>query len=103
MKKRSLKTRIITAAVLTVLAGLSVAVLVLTRGMREGVTRVYTLKVFKYISLPVKWLVDLLPFSAGELALLILCAVLPIALIVSVVRCLTRGSARPLAKYGLNV
>ncbi|MBR7062185.1 MAG: DUF3810 domain-containing protein [Clostridia bacterium] len=102
-KPKSLKTKIIVTAVLVVLAGLSAGVLFLTRRTPEAVTKLYTQGVFKYISLPVKWLENLIPYSAGELALLTLCIVLPVALIVSVVRCFTRGSARPLAKYGLNV
>ena len=102
-KPKSLKTKIIVTAVLVILAGLSAGVLFLTRRTPGAVTRLYTQSVFKYISLPVKWLENLIPYSVGEFALLILCIVLPIALIVSIIRCFTRGSAKPIARYGLNV
>ena len=98
-----MKKRLIVTAILVVLAGLSAAVLFLTRDAREAVTRLYTHGLFRYISLPVKWLENLLPYSVGEIALLTLCVVLPLALIVSIVRCFTRASGKPIAKYGLNV
>ena len=98
-----MKKHIIVTAVLVALAGLFAGLLFLSRSLPEFTTNVYTKHIFKYVSLPVKLLFHIFPFSAGEIILIVLAAGIPIALIVSIILCITRRSGKPIARFGLNI
>ena len=102
-KKKSMKARIIVTASLAAAALICIGLLLLSRIIPEFTTRVYTQGIFKYISLPVKWLFNLFPFSVGEIILYILAAGIPIGLIVSLILCITRRSGKPVARWALTV
>ena len=102
-KKRTMKKHIIVTAVLVALAGLFAGLLFLSRAFPEFTTNVYTKHIFKYVSLPVKLLFHVFPFSVGEVILIALAAGIPLALIISVILCITRRSGKPIARFGLNV
>ena len=104
MIEMKLKKKLIITVVLLAAAGICAGLMFLTRLDRAAVTKVYTEGIFRYISLPVKWVENLVPaFPVGEVLLAALCIILPAALIVAVVRCFLFRSGKPLARYGLNL
>ena len=100
---RLMKKRVIVTLSLASVAAICIGLLFLSRLVPDFVTNVYTRGIFKYISLPFKWLVNFLPFSFGEVLLIGLVILLPVFLIVSVVFCFRLRSGKPLAKYGMWV
>jgi hypothetical protein len=98
-----MKKRVIITLSLLLAAGICVGLLFLSRLAPEFVTNFYTRNVFRYISLPIKWLVNLVPFSVAEILLIIAAVALPVVLIITVIRCFYYRSARPAAKYGLHL
>ena len=102
-KKKTLKARVIVAASLLTGALICIGLLLISRTMPELTTNVYTKNIFKYISLPVKWLFNLFPFSVGEIILICIAAGTIIGLIVSIIMCFTRRNGKPMARWGLNV
>ncbi|MBO4326802.1 MAG: DUF3810 domain-containing protein [Clostridia bacterium] len=102
-RKKTLKRKLIFTLSLLGAALICVGLLLLSRRLPKLTTNVYTKHIFKYISLPVKWLFNLFPFSVGEVILLVLIVAVPLALIISVILCFRRKSAKPIARYGLNI
>ena len=98
-----MKKRVIITISLLVAAGICVGLLLLSRLAPEFVTSVYTKQIFRYISLPVKWLVNLVPFSVAEVLLIIAAVALPVVLIITIIRCIYYRTAKPAAKYGLHL
>jgi len=72
--------------------------LLLSRRFPEATTRIYTLKIFKYISLPVKAVAQLFPFSLAEAALYTAIILIPLTLIVSIIHAISRRSLRPVLR-----
>lgn len=85
---------------------LALAAYLLTFAARSdsaAVTRIYTTSVFRWISLPVKFLSNLCPFSLFEIGLFLLVLYVPVSLIIAIVKMVRNRSGwhglKQLLKY----
>ena len=95
---RMTKKRIIVTVAFAGTALLLLGLMLLSRRFPEATTSVYTLKIFKYVSLPVKAIAELFPFSLAEAALYAAVILILLTLVISVIRCFKEGRARPLLR-----
>lgn len=99
MKKGQIVFRIVSAA----LGIIAITVTLVLRAFPKAVTNVYVKNVFHWISLPVKFISNLLPYSLAEILFILFILLVPVTFAASVIACIVDRRRMPIIRQFTGV